>query len=257
MSEILGKGIDVSYAQGKIDWAKLKGKIDFAILRCGYGGDYPLQDDLQFINNVKGCEKNGIPYGVYLYSYATNAEKAKSEALHTLRLLKGRVPQLPVFYDLEEKRISVLGKAKILEIAKTFCFEIEKAGYEYGTYANKSWFENYLTDKWYDGKVKWLAQYNKDVTYKGKYDIWQYTSSGRIDGIEGNVDMNYCYISLLKGDVNNDGKVTADDARTVLRVASGLDNSLGQPALNADVNNDGKITAADARQTLKKASGVK
>lgn len=256
MAEIISKGIDVSYAQGKIDWGKLKGKIDFAILRCGYGGDYPLQDDLQFISNVKGCEENGIPYGVYLYSYATTPEKAKSEAEHTLRLLKGRVPQLPVFYDLEESRISTLGKSKILEIAKNFCYEIEKAGYEYGTYANKNWYENYLTDKWYDSKVKWLAQYNNEVTYKGKYDLWQFTSSGRIDGIAGNVDMNYCYASILKGDVNNDGKVTAADARKILRVSSQLDNTAGQSAINADVNNDGKITASDARQTLQKASGV-
>lgn len=254
---ILHKGIDVSYAQGKIDWAKLKGDIDFAILRCGYGGDYPLQDDLQYTNNVKGCEENGISYGVYLYSYATTAEKAKSEAEHALRLIKGKKLQLPVFYDLEESRISVLGKTKILEIAKTFCYEIEKAGYEYGTYANKNWFESYLTDKWYDSKVKWLAQYNSTVTYKGAYDVWQYSSTGRIDGINGNVDMNLCYMSILDGDANGDGKITAADSRKILRIASQLETATGQTALNADINNDGKITAADARQALEKASGVK
>jgi GH25 family lysozyme M1 (1,4-beta-N-acetylmuramidase) len=69
------QGIDVSYAQGKIDWAKLKGKIDFAIIRCGFGSNYTNQDDSQWLNNVKGCEANGIPYGVYLYSYATTIEK--------------------------------------------------------------------------------------------------------------------------------------------------------------------------------------
>lgn len=256
MAKILHKGIDVSYAQGRIDWSEMKGKIDFAILRCGFGSDYASQDDAQFFNNVKGCTDNGIPFGVYHYSYATSAEKAKSEAVHVLRLLRGIVPSLPVFYDLEESRISSLGKAKILEIAKIFCTAIENAGYVYGTYANKNWFENYLTDSWYDTKVKWLAQYNNEVTYKGRYDIWQYSKTGTVDGFNGNLDMNYCYVSLRKGDVNNDGEITAADARTVLRASAGLEDLTGQAALNADVNNDGRITAADAREVLRESVGL-
>lgn len=252
----VAKGIDVSYAQGRIDWAKLKGKIDFAIIRCGFGSDYTKQDDVQWFNNVKGCEDNGIPYGVYLYSYATSTEKAKSEAAHAIRLLKGKTLDLPVFYDLEEPRISSLGKTKTLEIAKTFCNEIEKAGYVYGTYANKNWFTNYLTDSWYDTKVKWLAQYNKNVTYKGTYDIWQYSCTGKLDGIKTNVDMNFCYISLLKGDVDGDGKVTASDARKILRISSGLEKITGLAALNADKNRDGAVTAADAREVLRESAGL-
>lgn len=254
---VLHKGIDVSYAQGKIDWSKVKDNIDFAILRCGYGSDFTSQDDKQWKANVEACEKYGIPYGVYLYSYATTVEKAKSEAKHALRLLKGKVLQMPVFYDLEEARISALGKAKILEIAKAFCYEIEKAGYVYGTYCNTNWYNNYLTDKWYDTKVKWLAQYNSKVTYKGKYDIWQYSSKGSVPGIKGNVDMNFCYISLVEGDVDGDGLVTAADARKILRISSGLEKApQGQSALNADVNNDGKYTAADAREALRKSANL-
>ena len=86
--KILSEGIDVSYAQGRIDWAKLKGKIGFAIIRCGFGGDFTNQDDSQWLNNVNGCIENGIPFGVYLYSYATTPEKARSEAEHVLRLIK-------------------------------------------------------------------------------------------------------------------------------------------------------------------------
>lgn len=252
----VASGIDVSYAQGRIDWAKLSGKIDFAVIRCGFGSDYKNQDDVQWQNNISGCEKYHIPYGVYIYSYATSVEKAKSEAKHVLRLLKGKVPALPVFYDLEESRIASLGKAKILEIAKTFCQEIEKAGYVYGTYANKNWFTNYLTDGWYDTKVKWLAQYNKSVTYKGTYDIWQYSCKGRLDGIKTDVDMNFCYISLLNGDADGDGKVTASDARKILRISSGLEKTTGQSALNADKNKDGLITAADAKAVLEESSGI-
>ena len=221
--KLLFKGIDVSYANGKVDWLKVKNEIDFAILRCGFGGDYKSQDDVQFINNLKSCEKNNVPYGVYLYSYATTPEKALSEAQHVLRLLNGKVLHLPVFYDLEESNIAALGKSKILTIAKTFCDVIENAGYQTGIYANKNWFENYLTDNWYDSKVKWLAQYNNKVTYKGKYDIWQYSSSGKVNGIAGNVDMNFCYISIVKGDVDGDGKTTAADARKILRIAAQLD----------------------------------
>ena len=253
---IIATGIDVSYANGRIDWSKIKGNVDFAVLRCGFGGDYTSQDDVQFINNVKGCQENKIPFGVYLYSYATTVEKAESEAAHTLRLIKGLDFDLPVFLDLEEPRISALGKTRILEIAKTFCKIIEKAGYVYGTYANKNWFDSYLTDAWYDSKIKWLAQYNNTVTYKGKYDIWQYTSEGKIDGLSGKFDFNRSYISFLKGDVNNDGKITASDARIILRAASKLEDLDTVQKENADVDNDGKITAADARDVLRRSAGL-
>lgn len=254
--KIIATGIDVSYANGKIDWSKVKGTADFAILRCGFGGDYKNQDDVQFFNNVKGCQENAIPFGVYLYSYATSVEKAKSEAEHTLRLIKGLNFKLPVFLDLEEPRISALGKTRVLEIAKTFCEIIEKAGYTYGTYANKNWFANYLTDPWYDTKIKWLAQYNDTVTYEGSYDIWQYTSSGVIDGLGGRFDFNRSYILFDKGDVNADGEITAADARLILRAAAKLENLDEEQKKEADVNDDGKITAADAREVLRKSSGL-
>lgn len=253
---IVATGIDVSYANGILDWTKIKGNIDFAILRCGFGGDYTNQDDVQFLNNVKGCEENSIPYGVYLYSYATDVAKAQSEAAHALRLIKGLNFDLPVFLDLEEPRISALGKTRVLEIARTFCEIIENAGYVYGTYANKNWFDSYLTDPWYDGKIKWLAQYNNTVTYTGRYDIWQYTSSGTIDGLNGNFDFNRSYVSFLKGDVNSDGNITAADARTILRAAAQLETLDASQRENADVNNDGEITAADAREALKKSAGL-
>lgn len=253
---IIATGIDVSYANGKIDWPKLKGKIDFAILRCGFGGDYTNQDDVQFFSNVKGCQENAIPFGVYLYSYATTVEKAKSEAFHALRLIKGLNFDYPVFLDLEEPRISALGKTKILEIAKTFCNIIEQAGYTYGTYANKNWFDSYLTDEWYDSKIKWLAQYNSTVTYTGRYDIWQYTSSGTFDGLAGRFDFNRSYVSFLKGDVNGDGEITAADARTILRAASKLEELDESQKKEADIDNDGKITAADARAALRRSAGL-
>jgi GH25 family lysozyme M1 (1,4-beta-N-acetylmuramidase) len=206
--------------------------------------------------DFEACEKYGIPYGVYLYSYATTIKKVRSEAAHVLRLLEGHMPDMPVFLDLEENCIASLGKNIILELSKTFCEEIAKAGYLYGTYANKNWFSNYLTDEWYDKYPKWLAQYSSSVTYDGRYDIWQYTDKGYVPGIRGLTDMNIAYISFEKGDVNGDGKVTAADARRVLRAASQLEILSETEKYLADVNYDGRITAADARKILQKSAGT-
>ena len=196
------KGIDVSYAQGNINWERVKASgIDFAILRCGYGQDVMAQDDKFFERNAKACEELNIPYGVYLYSYATSENGAIGEAKHTLRLLKGRKLSYPVFYDLEDTNSTgQCSNSEILKIAKAYVGEIEKAGYKVGIYANKHWFTSKLTQKWYDKYPKWVAQYNKECTYNGTYDMWQYTSSGRISGILDNVDMNYCYTDFCSAE---------------------------------------------------------
>lgn len=188
------KGIDVSEHNGKINWKKVKKSgIDFAILRVGYGKDLKKQDDKYFKANAKGCKKAGIPFGVYIYSYANSVEKAKSEAEHVLRQIKGLKLSLPVFYDLEDE--ATTGKCsnkKILKIAKEFYSYITSAGYKFGVYANKYWFTTKLTDKWYD-KYRWVAQYAKKCTYKGDYFMWQYSDTGKVNGINGDVDMDYLY----------------------------------------------------------------
>ena len=100
MKNILKRGIDVSAHQGDINWEKAKAAgVEFAIIRCGFGSDIKEQDDGKFQRNVSECERLEIPYGVYLYSYADSMEKARSEARHTLRMLNGRKPDYPVFYD--------------------------------------------------------------------------------------------------------------------------------------------------------------
>lgn len=194
------KGIDVSKWQGTIDWAKVKADgIDFAILRAGYGGNNTAYDDKYYEKNVAGCEKVGIPYGVYLYSYATSVEGAISEADHIIRLVKGKKLSYPIFYDLEDSKTTAkCSNALILEMAKAFTKKVEDAGYIVGIYSNKHWNTTKLTDKWYNTKPRWIAQYNSKCTYAGKYDIWQYTSSGKVNGISGNVDMNYCYTEFVK-----------------------------------------------------------
>ena len=191
----LFKGIDVSEHQGKINWAKVKADgIDFAIIRCGYGQDQANQDDDCWEYNVSECERLGIPYGVYLYSYADSVQKASGEADHALRLLKGHSPQLPVYYDLEESSLeSASNRALLADMATTFCNKIKSAGYVPGVYANLNWWNNYLTDPVFDQWDRWVAQYNYECRYKGEYSFWQCTSSGSVDGISGNVDINFAF----------------------------------------------------------------
>lgn len=202
MREIKSLGIDVSEWQGKIDWEQVKTSgIGFAVIRCGYGKDLPGQDDAFFARNAEECERLGIPYGVYLFSYATDAEAAKSEAAHVLRLLDGRKPRYPVFYDLEDG--DTTGKqsnGRILEIAKAFAGALETAGYTVGIYANYYWNTTRLTDPWYDTKPRWIAQYSDINDYEGNYDIWQYSNTGAVPGVSGNCDMNRCYVDYSASD---------------------------------------------------------
>ena len=188
------KGIDVSEHNGIIDWNKVKSDgIDYAIIRCGYGSNYTNQDDKQWLHNVTECERLGIPYGVYLYSYADTLEKAKSEANHTLRLLKGHSPSYPVYYDLEDNKVAVLSSSMKGQIAEIFCNTIASAGYEVGIYSSLNWWNEVLVDYRFKNASwsKWVAQWNSKCTYGEKYDAWQCASNGKVNGINGPVDLNF------------------------------------------------------------------
>lgn len=187
-------GIDVSHHQGEVNWEAVKAAgIDFAVIRCGYGDDLVSQDDRQWHRNVSECERLGIPYGVYLYSYATDTNMAASEAAHTLRLLEGHNPDLPVFYDMEENRQLVLGASGLAELARTYCDTLVAAGYDVGVYASLNWWQYYLTDPVFENWYRWIAEWRSSCTYTGRYEMWQYTDCGTISGISGVVDMNYWY----------------------------------------------------------------
>lgn len=187
------KVIDVSYHNGAIDWAKVKAAgIDGAIIRCGYGSDIESQDDKQWKRNADECTRLGIPFGVYLYSYAKSTDQAKSEAEHVLRLIKGYKLSYPVYYDLEES-----GTEKYaVENAKVFSQIIENAGYWCGIYANNNWFNTVIKNN-LDNLTKWIARYSSEKPDKD-CDMWQYTSDGSVSGISGRVDMNHCYRDFPK-----------------------------------------------------------
>lgn len=183
--------VDVSTHNGKIDWATVKKHVDGVIIRCGYGSDYTAQDDKRFKYNVEECIKYGIPFGVYLYSYAKNVNMAKSEANHVLRLLepyKGKL-SYPVYLDLEEAGT----ENGAVERAIVFGDIIEKAGYWCGIYANEYWWRTYLKGN-LNRFTKWVAHYSRKPSgISGTYDIWQYSSKGSVPGIPEKVDMNICY----------------------------------------------------------------
>ena len=187
---ITRKGIDVSEHNGDIDWEKVKASdVDFVILRCGYGQDQTSQDDKKWLRNVEACEKLGIPYGVYIYSYATNTTKASSEADHVLRLIKGHKLSYPVYFDMEDTSTE---KSDLTAIAKTFCNKIQNAGYPVGVYASLSWWNTKLTDTCFGNWYRWIASWSASkCNYNGDFALWQYSENGAVSGISGNVDINY------------------------------------------------------------------
>lgn len=190
------KAIDVSSDQGKPDWEKVaKSGIKAAILRVHqrYGVDSTFE------HNYKGCKQNGILAGAYKYSYALTPAQAVEEAENVIEVLNGRGLDFPVFYDLEWKQQRSLGKQAIENIAVSFLTRMKKAGYKVGIYCNMDWYNNYLSDnlKKYD---LWLARYpaNDNGTMQTRLKPtagigWQYSESGKVSGISGNVDMDVFY----------------------------------------------------------------
>lgn len=221
----VGKGIDVSTFNGKIDWEKVRDEsdIDYAIIRCGYGNNYADQDDAQWLYNVSECSRLGIPFGVYLYSYAMDTKEALSEAEHVLRLIDGYELTLPVYLDLEdEKYTGTLSNKEIADIAETFCTRIQQAGYDVGVYANLYWFRERLTDTRFEQWEKWVAQYNYQCDYEGNYGMWQCTSSGQVLGITGRVDLNFDFLdrgykNVILKSVENLNARPAGASRVTLR----------------------------------------
>ena len=225
------KGIDVSEFQGKIDWEKVKNDgIEFAILRCGYGMDFSNQDDVEYERNANECERLGIPYGVYLMSYANTVEKARSEAKHVLRLIEGRKISLGVWHDIEDNGTSgAINKETLTNIINTFCNTIKNAGHRVGVYASLNWLENKIERIIRDNYDIWVAQYYSKCEYEGKYIMWQHTSSGKVNGISTNVDMNILYedLPVINNNDNNNSKTNNSEIVKSLQKALNKDYNCG------------------------------
>ena len=195
------KGIDVSEHNGTINWNSVSSQIDFAILRLGWIGNHNNHTiDRQFERNYSECKRLGIPVGVYVYNYCVNENSARSGANWTTEKLRGKILELPVYIDMEDQSGTTLGKDMNTNICIAFNTIIEQSGRWAGVYANLNWFNNYLHKDIIRQKyTTWIAHYgvNEDK-YKGIYDMLQYTSGGKVNGIAGNVDMNVMYRDLIK-----------------------------------------------------------
>lgn len=192
------KGIDVSKWNGRIDWKKVKkAGIDFCIIRTGYSKTV----DHKFKYNIEEAIDNGLQIGVYHFSYATTNAKAREEAEFCLELIKPyrKYITLGVWFDYEYDSVSYSRrygvyptKKSVTSLAKTFCSTVEKNGYSTGIYTNLDFSSNYFTKEVLNKYPTWIAVWGK-MNYHGKYVMWQYTDSGRVDGIHGKVDMNIFY----------------------------------------------------------------
>ena len=200
------KTIDISAWQGTISAAtfqKIKAEAPYVILRCSYTSlkKFKLNEDSVFAKNVKAAYKAGIKIGIYHYSQATSEAEAKKEAeyvLHVLAPYRSYIT-LPVFFDWEfGSRLSSyiakkMGKQRCGQICDAFCRPIRMAGYKTGVYANLSTLTAFLPSDLYKRWSIWVAQYNSRCNYKHTHIMWQYSSSGRVSGIPGRVDMNWWY----------------------------------------------------------------
>lgn len=190
-------GIDVSKWQEDINWEEVKEEgIEFAIIRIGYqteyDGEYVI--DPYFEDNIKGAQDVGLPVGIYFYSYAKNVNQAKEQAEWVKDNLKDYEIDLPVAFDWESwTSFNTAGMSfnTINKVANTFLETLEKSGYKGMLYSSK----NYLEKIWYPTEYEtWLAQYNKKITYNGDYSIWQMSESGKVQGINNDVDIDIMYL---------------------------------------------------------------
>ncbi|MGN1113816.1 MAG: GH25 family lysozyme [Oscillospiraceae bacterium] len=192
------KGIDISSWQGNIDFKKVKASgIDFVIIRAGYGR-FTSQKDEYFEQNYKNAKAAGLNVGAYWYSYAESTADAIKEAKTCLSVIKGKKFEFPIYFDLEESSQFTKGRAFCDGLVKAFCGEMEKAGYWAGLYISRSPLQNYISQSVAKRYALWVAEYGDKCNYSGSYGIWQYSSTGKIGGISGNCDADYCYIDYPK-----------------------------------------------------------
>lgn len=189
------KGIDVSKYQGIIDWKKVKASgVSFAFIRVGYAEhEGKVIVDTTFEYNIKNATSNGVDVGVYLYSYCKTASAAQKAAKEVLALVKPYKLTYPVAFDIEDNLYVKFNKTLNAQIALAFLNEIKAAKYYGILYTYTYFMDSYLEKNLVKGFDLWIADYREKLGYKGDYTIWQYSSKGKVDGIKGDVDLNYGY----------------------------------------------------------------
>lgn len=269
-------GIDVSNNQGYIDWAKVKAAgVEFAIMRTVRASG---NVDEQLASNIKGCMDNGIPFEFYKYTYAATVEAVRKEARAVVEaLLKLGVPKgCRIWYDLEEDDIIDLGKAHITNLYRAWKDELAKNGFVTGLYKGMYDYNNKINKEDFKDEAKWIARYyngynemkfgtvpNEAYRPAPDCDGWQFTSSGKVDGIAGRVDMNIFYGEIVIPEVAPEyydtpeftlidslNKIGADSSfkhRAKIAKANNIQNYIGsveQNLLMLQLLNEGKLIVA-------------
>ena len=201
------RGIDVSAYQGEIDWSRVAASgVRFAMMRAGYRGYGwgAIQKDPYFDANMRGALANGIEVGVYFFSQALTPAEAEEEAYLVLDWIRGYDVTYPIVFDWEEQdyndsRTQGCDGNTVTACALAFCKVIEDAGYLPMTYGSpKKVYEGNLKLEYLQNYPFWLANYTDGVTpttFRYHYNMWQYTSHGHVDGIDGRVDLNICFVT--------------------------------------------------------------
>ena len=196
------KGIDVSKYNGAIDWSQVAADgVEFAFIRVGirgYGAEGRLVEDEGFEENVESALSHGIKVGVYFFSQATTVEEAVEEAEFVKQIIAPYKIECPVVFDVEkiadsEARMNKISVEERTQMAKTFCDEIEKAGYKSMIYYNMEMAALMLDLEQLEEYDKWFAYYNQDIYFPYDFKIWQYSDKGKVAGIETDVDLNIAF----------------------------------------------------------------
>ena len=206
------KGIDISEFNGIIDFDKVVKEVDYVMIRAGFGArtklDKPAKEDKLLKKNIEGCLKVGLPFGIYYYSYALDEKEAQEEVSFILSTIKDYrdYVSFPVAIDMEDadsyKKNSGFPTNEVLcNICKIACDSIGNAGYYPIIYANLDYFTHYLKEDSVKKYNKWLAWWSNEAISKvdrEKYQMLQYSSIGKVDGIGSNVDMNESFVEYNK-----------------------------------------------------------
>lgn len=240
-------GIDVSEHNGNLDWAKIKAAgIKFAIIRTGYGVSH---EDTQFKNNITGALAQGIPVGVYHFSYALDETGAKGEAAFVLSLLapyKDKIT-LPVFFDFEydtvdyaKKKGITLGKQAFNAHAVAFLEAVRAAGYTPGVYYNLDYKNRFVDASEVGGYVQWYAQYASKASWTG-YDLWQYSSTFTISGHSCKFDINLADESIIAGHSTSGEGAPAAEVKEEFEMAKTWKNGSTKEPVYADTGKKTRV----------------
>lgn len=195
------KGIDVSRYQGNIDFSKVHNTgVEYAMIRCGYRsyGSGLLTEDTFFKTNIENALANNLDTGVYFFTQAISVQEAIEEADFVLSLIRPYSITYPVVLDVEEiyndtYRQQELSREQLTDVIIAFCDHIKKAGYTPMIYGNLKCFAGMVNLKRLENYEKWFAYYSDELYFPYEISMWQYTDSGSIDGISGNVDFNISF----------------------------------------------------------------